>query len=52
MADGLDKGSLQHCFLGTVSAVTWEAVADLDGTENAARRAEDYRSVVLNRVLD
>src|SRR5262245_37821434 len=35
----------------TVSAVTGEAVADLDGTENAARRAEDYRSVVLNRVL-
>src|SRR5262249_13597612 len=28
-----------------------EAIADLDGTENAARRAEDYRSVVLNRVL-
>src|SRR5215471_12857333 len=35
----------------TVSAVTGEAIADLDGTENAARRAEDYRSVVLNRVL-
>src|SRR5262249_37675308 len=35
----------------TVSAVTGEAIADLDSTENAARRAEDYRSVVLNRVL-
>src|SRR6516165_11603318 len=35
----------------TVSAVTRETVADLNGTENAARRAEHYRSVVLNRAL-
>src|SRR5256884_6614025 len=35
----------------TVSAVTGEAIADLNGTENAARRAEHYRSVVLNRAL-
>src|SRR6516225_9791057 len=35
----------------TVSAVTGEAVADLDSTENAACRAEHYRSVVLNRTL-
>jgi hypothetical protein len=31
----------------TVSAVTGEAIADLDGTEDAARRAQHYRSVVL-----
>src|SRR5262245_63980462 len=35
----------------TVSAVTGEAIADLDGTENAARRAQHYRSVVLNWAL-
>src|SRR5215472_9347269 len=35
----------------TVSAVAREAVADLDGTQNAACRAEHYRSVVLDRVL-
>ena len=35
----------------TVSAVTGEAVADLNGTENAARRAEHNRSVVLNWAL-
>src|SRR4029077_2590357 len=35
----------------TVSAVTREAIADLDGTEDAARRAEHNRSVVLNRAL-
>src|SRR6266567_4017438 len=35
----------------TVSAVSREAVADLDGTEDAARRAEHYRSVVFNRAL-
>src|SRR5260370_19378456 len=35
----------------TVSAVTREAVADLDGTEDAARRAEHNRSVVFNRAL-
>src|SRR6516165_12288139 len=35
----------------TVSAVTRETVADLNGTENAARRAEHYRSVVLNCAL-
>src|SRR5262245_254542 len=34
-----------------VSAVTREAIADLDGTEDAARRAEQNRSVVLNRSL-
>src|SRR5262249_23779278 len=33
----------------TVSAVTGEAIADLDGAENAARRTEQYRSVVLDR---
>jgi hypothetical protein len=35
----------------TVSAVTGEAIANLDRTEDAARRAEHYRSVVLNRAL-
>src|SRR5262245_18169717 len=35
----------------TVSAVTREAIADLDGTEEAARRAEHNRSVVLNWAL-
>src|SRR5262249_41604028 len=35
----------------TVSAVTREAIADLDGTEDAARRAEHNRSVVLNWTL-
>src|SRR5215470_20301241 len=30
----------------TVSAVTGEAIADLDGAENATRRTEHYRSVV------
>ena len=35
----------------TISAVTREAIADLDGTEDAARRAEHNRSVVLNRAL-
>ena len=35
----------------TVSAVTGEAIANLDGTENAARRAQHYRSVVLDWAL-
>src|SRR5262249_33471627 len=35
----------------TISAVTREAIADLDSTEDAARRAEHNRSVVLNRAL-
>src|SRR4029453_5780890 len=35
----------------TVSAVTGEAIADLNGTEDAARRAQHYRSVVLNWAL-
>src|SRR5262249_49140617 len=35
----------------TVSAVTGEAIADLDGTENAARRAQHYRSVSLDWAL-
>jgi ABC transporter substrate binding protein len=35
----------------TVSAVTGEAIADLDGTEDAARRAQHDRSVVFNRAL-
>src|SRR5262249_53961597 len=34
-----------------ISAVTGEAVAYLYGTDNAARRAEHYRSVVLNRAF-
>src|SRR5260221_866048 len=34
-----------------VSTVTGEAIADLDGTENAARRAQGYRCVVLNRAF-
>src|SRR5262249_39847876 len=45
--DGIAAGDLPL----TVSAVTGEAVADLDGTENAACRAEHYRSVVLNWAL-
>ena len=36
----------------TVSAVTRETVADLDGTKDAARRAEHNRCVVFNRALD
>src|SRR5262245_12660222 len=32
----------------TVSAVTGKAIGDFDGTENAARRAQHYRSVVLD----
>src|SRR5262249_38353120 len=35
----------------TVSAVTREAIANLDGTEDAARREEHNRSVVFNRAL-
>src|SRR6516164_3406065 len=35
----------------TISAVSGEAIADLNGTENAARRAEHNRSVVFNRAL-
>src|SRR5262245_47889261 len=35
----------------TVSAVTRKAIADLDGTKNAARRAEHHRSVVLDRTF-
>src|SRR5262249_14481251 len=35
----------------TVSAVTGKAIADLDGTEDAARRAQHYRSVVLDWAL-
>src|SRR5215831_2308955 len=35
----------------TVSAVSGKAIADLNGTEDAARRAEHYRSVVLNWAL-
>src|SRR5215475_1095951 len=34
-----------------VSAVTGKAIADLDGSQNAARRAEHYRSVVLDRTF-
>src|SRR6516162_2366447 len=34
-----------------ISAVTGEVVAYLYGTDNAARRAEHYRSVVLNRAF-
>src|ERR1700737_1113347 len=34
-----------------VSAVARKAVADLDGAENAARRAKHDRSVVLDRAL-
>src|SRR6516225_9274694 len=34
-----------------VGTVTREAIADLDGTENAARRAHGYRCVVLNRAF-
>src|SRR6266851_3667739 len=43
--DGVAAGDLPL----TVSAVTGEAIADLDGAENAARRTEHYRSVVLDR---
>ena len=32
----------------TVSADTRKAITDLDGAENAARRTEHYRSVVLD----
>src|SRR5262245_56605609 len=35
----------------TVSAIPGETIADLNGTEDAARRTEHYRSVVLNRAL-
>src|SRR5262249_1831872 len=35
----------------TVSAVTGKAIADFDGTENAARRAQHYGGVVLNRAF-
>src|SRR6516162_4131797 len=35
----------------TISAVSGEAIADLNGTENTARRAEHNRSVVFNRAL-
>src|SRR5215510_12190011 len=35
----------------TVSAVTRKAIADLDGTKNATRRAEHHRSVVLDRTF-
>src|SRR2546427_576770 len=35
----------------TVSAVTGKTIADLDGADNAARRAEHCRGVVLNRAF-
>src|SRR6516165_6094182 len=35
----------------TISAVSGEAIADINGTENTARRAEHNRSVVFNRAL-
>src|SRR5262245_23390649 len=35
----------------TVSAVTRKAIADLDGTKNAARGAQHHRSVVLDRTF-
>jgi len=35
----------------TFHAVTGKTIADFDSTQNAARRAEHYRSVVLDRTF-
>src|SRR5262249_33969641 len=59
LGDGELQDSILHCENGVaagnlpfaVSAITGETIADLDGAKNAARRAEHYRSVVLNRAL-
>src|SRR5262245_187362 len=45
--DGVAAGYLPL----TISAVTGEAIADLDGTKNAARGAQHHRSVVLDRTF-
>src|SRR5262249_55755461 len=45
--DGVAAGDLPL----TISAVTGEAIADLDGTKNAARGAQHHRSVVLDRMF-
>src|ERR1700674_1277716 len=45
--DGVAAGDLPL----TVSAVTGKPIADLDGAENAAHRAEHYRGVVLDRAF-
>src|SRR4029077_8059472 len=60
LAGGELHDPILHCENGfaagdlplTVSAVTRETVADLDGTKDAARRAEHNRCVVFNRALD